>query len=594
MNPSRIKATAPLFVLAAVIVGAMALALYWVFLVPIFQAPDEVEHFDYAVNLYTAGRLIRLSEPVHAWNTNKYGRHVYTDYLVRATNTQSLMFKYGVKEPPDYGTRQYYADLDRNAPGEFPGTVDLQPREPWGMSVLYPYGYYAVLAIWMKVVSIFSKRMTVLFFGARIFSVVLLGCSLLLTYGTFRELRFSKWRSVLVTAAVGFFPLTTFVSSYVQADNLSMTLVMLACYLALRFKREPDSILLLVGLALALGLLFVTKHHFYFAVLIPVLCMVIAVQLSRRQRIGVWVRTIAILMAPALILGGVELWVVYGSEAGLAKVNAHFGHTDLITGNTNGGHGELVQAWAQGKMAAARFLVQGLGLAFSNFYLNRHTSLTGSTFQSFWGDFGWMDTPLIIRTPWKTGVIRNFLAVVNVIVFGLVLTRLFQVGLRLLRIARRGRWRRALMVACSNPMLNAYFIFAIFMFCVFALVKGHFGPQGRNWYPFVPAIFMVAMWYAPRALPWKHISNTIGNLVLVGLLLYCAVGSYYAIPSIVDRFYNPNATKVPYGLVVPNEGGPIAPLQPHCNALASFNADHEVELMLGSFLCSVGPESLTL
>jgi len=105
---------------------------------------------------------------------------------------------------------------------------------------------------------------------------------------------------------------------------------------------------------------------------------------------------------------------------------------------------------------------------------------------------------------------------------------------------------------------------------------------------------MVAMWYAPRALPWKHISNTIGNLVLVGLLLYCAVGSYYAIPSIVDRFYNPNATKVPYGLVVPNEGGPIAPLHPHCNALASFNADHEVELMLGSFLCSVGPESITL
>jgi hypothetical protein len=38
------------------VLGAVAPALYWVFLVPIFQAPDEAEHFDLrSLNLNGAG-----------------------------------------------------------------------------------------------------------------------------------------------------------------------------------------------------------------------------------------------------------------------------------------------------------------------------------------------------------------------------------------------------------------------------------------------------------------------------------------------------------------------------------------------------------
>jgi hypothetical protein len=514
-----------LFALGGVIAGSVGLALYWVWLVPIFQSPDEDTHLNYAFNIYSAGRLISIREPLGPWNSNPDGMHVYVDYLDRATGASAIQFHYSQKVAPDYGSREYYTRLDAGEPREDSGSANLLQRTNDGLLTIYPYGYYGLLALWIRLLSLFSGRITVLFFGARTLSVVLLGVNLVLTYATTRELRFTRPRAVTMTAIVAFFPMTTFVSSYVQADNLTLTMVLLSCYMALRVKRQPDNVPGLGVLGLALGGLCVTKYHVYAAVLPAVVGLVAAQKLAGRSRLG-WVRLFAILLAPSIVLLAPQVWIMWGAAT-----------TPVVSGPSTA-HQELLQASSRGPMALAAFVGKGIGYAFSNFYLNGHTPLTGSTFQSFWGMFGWTDAPLVILKPSQTNNLRTCIAALSVMLFALTLIRIISVSYRLYKISRAGRWRQALVIGFSNPLLNAYFIFTGLMFILFALVRISYAPQGRNWFGFILAIFLTGGWYAPGAVRFWNASRWLTVFVVGGLLLYCAVGSYYAIPSLVNRFYS--------------------------------------------------------
>src|SRR5262249_34716168 len=211
--------------LALIIAGATSLSLYWVFLVPVFQSPDETAHLDYAFNIYSAGRLITAREPCHRWNAAPPSKpwHVYTEYLIANTNSRAMFWHFEAKAPPGYGTSEFYNRLDNGAPSESGENMEGAPKDKLRLEDLigeYPFGYYAAVAAWMGMLHRFSGRLTVLFFGARIFSVLLLIPTLLLIYAVSRELRFTKKRALLFTGIVAFFPLTTFVSSYVQPDNL--------------------------------------------------------------------------------------------------------------------------------------------------------------------------------------------------------------------------------------------------------------------------------------------------------------------------------------------------------------------------------------
>jgi 4-amino-4-deoxy-L-arabinose transferase-like glycosyltransferase len=505
-----------------IIVGAASLSLYWVFLIPVFQSPDEPGHIDYAFNIYSAGRLINGREPYHRWNEAppRMPWHVYTGYLMDITNPMARSYRFDVKAPPGYGTRAFYDRLDSGAPSETVENMEGVSRVFWlpDNTVEYPFGYYATVAAWMGILHRFSGRLTVLFFGARIFSVLLLIPTLLLIYAVALELHFTKKRALLFTSIVAFFPLTTFVSSYVQPDNLSFTAVMLCCYLALLVRRRPGNVKLLALLGLALALLLATKYHFYAAVLIPVLAMLASDRLLRPWRLG-WMRTLTLLLLPSLMVGAVETWVTFGSK------------TYTILYNPDTRHAEFDQAAAGGVLSATKFLVDGIGRALDDFYLH------GYTFRSFWGLFGWFDAPLVIMSPLKTELIQDVIRILNVIILGLVLFRLENVVTRLVLLARRGRWRRALFIAFSNPLVNSYFLFAVGLTCLFLVVRRSFAPQGRNWIPFILAIFMMGTEYGPRALGHRRTRAVFSALVTAALVLYCLLGSYYAIQSLRVRYY---------------------------------------------------------
>jgi 4-amino-4-deoxy-L-arabinose transferase-like glycosyltransferase len=504
----------PRLALAAVVLAAAGQALLWVFLVPIYQAPDEPEHLDYALAIH-AHRGLFLAQGT-AFKQLPGAVHPCTAYLARKTWTGEVAFHPSARMPPGYGTRAFYKALDREAPP----LDSVRVERPSQLAALYPPGYYTLLAGWIGLVRLGKDSVVTVFFGARVLSVVLLSASLVLTYGTARLLHFPRWFSLLLTAGIGTFPLTSFVSSYIQPDNLAFTLVSLCFYLALRARRQRCGGPYLALLGLALGALLITKVHFWLCVAAPVLAMVVAEVGARPQRRRGWAGALLPLALPSLLLGAGYWWTVRGTPNYFAQP----------------GPGTP--------------LLDRLPRALLEFY-------GGKAHASFWGVFGWADTPLRIGGRGTTTAVRFLTRGLAWAGLGLTLLWLARVTARLVRVARRGRPRTALRAALSNPVVNSYLLFTALMLCLY-LRRGPFGAQGRHWLPFLLPIFLVGLVHAPRALRLRPTRLAFSGLAAGALLLYGVVGNYCARATVRERYYLPFAAgqlrEVPLP-VVPVGGG---------------------------------------
>jgi hypothetical protein len=486
--------------LVAVIASAALLAVVWVFLVPIYQAPDEPMHLDYALALREHGGLFWKHHT--SWKELPGSVHPYTVYLMEATQTNRLIFTPREKVVPEYGTHTYYTAVENAAPRRDAVAID-RPNKPF---VVYPFGYYGLLALWISLWQQLHDGPVFTVFVARLFSVLLLVVSLICVHASARRLHFKPWHALLLTAAIGFFPLTTFVASAVQPDNLSFTLVSLAFYLGLRARDEPASYRRIASLGLALGALAVTKQHFFLCVSLTTGAMLVTRMngVSGRRRLALAL----LFLLPPLLSGSVHLWTTwettnyYGPPACDAKLSTPY-------------------------------LMHGFQRALLDYY-------SGKTHDSFWGVFGWMDTPLVIRGKFTTEVVRFVIQLFAWLILGLTVARLEQVASRLLRLGWQGRRALALRLACSDPLLNSYFLFTSFMFYIYIRIDNRFGAQGRNWWPLLLPIFLVGLSWAPRALALKWSRNALSTVVLSGLLLYSALGSYYGLRTIEKRYYGPD------------------------------------------------------
>jgi hypothetical protein len=487
-----------LWILLAIVAASAAQAVWWVFLVPIYQSPDEPAHLDYALALH-AHRGLLLAR--HAKFTQlPTDAHSYTPYLRERAAQGQVTFNYGAKMPPDYGTSAYFEALDREAPPP----AELRPGRPCQLASLYPFGYYAVLACWMEMLRTFDGGIVTMFFGARLFSVVLLSISLCLIYATVRLLGHKPAFALLVTALIGTFPLTSFVASYVQPDNLSFTLVSAAFYLSLRAKTNGLTIGGLLLLGAAMGGLLVTKVHFWLCVTPAVFAMIAAETAVRPAANRRWLRTAAVLVLPSILLGGVWVWTVWGTENYFAPRDQSL---DRLT--------RLVRLTRQ---------------ALDDFF-------AGTTHVSFWGAFGWLDTPLKFHDQRMTETIALLVQAATYGMLGLTLLRLEQVVSRLVRVAWSGRAKTAVRIAASNPAMNSYFLFAVFMLGLYVWTSNRFGAQGRNWFPYMLPIVLTGLTYAPKALTLRRSRQVLTGLAAAGLLAYGIVGNHYARASIRERFY---------------------------------------------------------
>lgn len=513
-------------ILAALIGAAMALAVAWALLVPIFQAPDEPTHFDYALAIYSSGGLVRAGDRPRAGFERPYV-HPSTRYLFERAYTDAVRFRSYVYLPPEYTQARYFTTLDQGAPVVPPG---WQPtRTPWYLTT-YPVGYYALLAGWLGLLSHFNAGISALFFGARLLSVLLLACSLGLSYAIMRELRVRRGQALLLTAGIGIFPLTTFVASAVQPDNLSFALVSLSLFSALRARRQGAAgqgrALTLLGVAL--GLLLFAKYQYYLCVFLPVLAMLVADRWGGRWQPRRWLGPAIAVAGPSFVTGWLQLWVLWGPDP-LATYLAQNGMRDPNTARPPLPSGALpLLAYTAGAVVRAA----------RNFYLD------GQVAESFWGVFGWLDTPLVFGTPSVTAAVRLLTRVLTVAIVVLALVRAWKVSERLVALARRGRARVAARLALANPVVNSYVLFTALMVGL-AVYNQNFGLQGRYWLPLILPAALLATVYAPRAFRRARSRRLCATVITALLASYALAGSVFAIPTITSRYYGHGRTVMP-------------------------------------------------
>jgi regulator of sirC expression with transglutaminase-like and TPR domain len=429
--------------------------------------------------------------------------HPDSQYLMDRTGMQIVAFHGESRMPPRYGQVGFWEDLERDRPSADPSDL----RAP-GLAWVYPFGYYTILAAWMECANTFDDGLLFTFMSARVFSLVLLMVSLSCSYGVCRELGHSRRFGLALTAAIAFFPLTQFISAYVQPDNLSFALVSLIFYFAARARREPDRIGQVAVLGICFGVLLVTKPHHLVCTLPPTLvCWAVA---ARRASIH-WRRIVLQLAAvglPILVLGSIYLWTIWDART-------YYGET----------------------AAVGRNVVNGLRKALSDFY-------AGATHRSFWGLFGWMDTPLVFHDSRTSAIVRGTLRVVTWIVLALALWRMRQVAASLWRITRGGRIPRAAELLVRHVPLNSLLMFTALMVVLYVRLDNRFGAQGRNWLPYLLPIFLTGVYVAPRV--WRSRRIRLGGAVaaISALLIYDAAGNFYAWRSLRARYFDPHHEKL--------------------------------------------------
>jgi hypothetical protein len=508
-------------VLAAIIAMSAGLSIRWTFIVPIYQAPDEPVHFDYALCLYEHGGLFKANDAAVARQAMQQARfrdypfiyylvHPYSLYLCERTEQGTISFNGSAHMPPGYGTSAYYQALDRDAPRVNAAQIKTPPAQAY----YYPFGYYGLLALWLRLIHCFSGRLTVLFFTARLMSTALLVVTLWLAHATLGRTGCRSVLALLITACIGMFPLTTMMASSIQPDNLSFTLAALVFYLAVRVRQSPEDWWPMFGLGLALGALFVTKQHYFVAVAVPIVGMLIAVGFNHRYGRWYWLRAMFILASPTALLGGMYYWTICGLDY----------HPLRTSGLLHGAHG----------IQKLLVLAEEVRKALLDYY-------AGVTHDSFWGQFGWMDTPLVIRGVHTMALIRIMIQICVWLIGGLSVIRLEQIGSRVWVVARRRGLGAAGRLMLGSVLLNSYFVFTLLMVILYVRTDNFFAAQGRNWLPFLLPIFMTALAYAPRALCLPAARRWLSRGLAAGLLTFVAAAAYSAPDNIQARFYSADA-----------------------------------------------------
>ncbi|MFN2461580.1 MAG: DUF2142 domain-containing protein [Candidatus Velthaea sp.] len=494
-----------------IIAAAVVVCCGWAARVPLFENPDEPAHFDYAYEIYNAGRLLTAREGLPQFS----GGNATVDYLVRASDVSNIAFHWDTKVPVGYGTSGYYAALDRTAP-RVPRDYYRTPRRAVPILVAtYPFGYYAAVAAWIALWQHFEPGPVEAFFQARFASVAMFALTLLLMAALMRELYVDRPTRIVLLGATALFPTATFVASSVQPDVFVGLTITASALALLRFQRKPDWMRTCLAAA-AVGAAVLGKFQYA----LPVLAAAAFAVILASQRIAG-----AKLAARMAVIGGAAViafawsWSIeYRPAAALPGI----------------AHPLFSEAAANGPRALAAFINMHLAAAIDSFYLS------GDVATTWWGKFGWLDAPIRFPGPPLVGaVVMGGTQAWNVVLFVLFGLSLALVVERSLRLAGRRRVRSALAVALGNPAISILLGYDVMMAAI-ATYAPDFGYQARYWFPVIALSTICAATYAPRFVPGIPARLLLGRLIACWLLFFslaAAVGGAYTIEL---RYYLPD------------------------------------------------------
>jgi hypothetical protein len=188
-------------------------------------------------------------------------------------------------------------------------------------------------------------------------------------------------------------------------------------------------------------------------------------------------------------------------------------------------------AFAHGKTAGLRYLLQEGRVAYTDYFFG------GNTMMSYWGNFGWLDTPVSFGGQTTSAIVSKIIVIGTNLVILLTCVLCVRNLVRLARIGRRRSWQWALKLAVRNPVVSTYVIFTVFMLILYTASANAFGAQGRNWYPLEGSAFATMIVFVPRLAPSRKMRRAAMAIGSMCLIAYCTIGSYFCIRAVEDRYY---------------------------------------------------------
>ncbi len=491
--------------MVAVLLSTVAVSVLWLRVVPLLQSPDEQAHFDYVYALARSGQPLRAADGPPRYSPTD-------EALIREVGFWRIIFHNTEPIDPAYGSAAYMQHLEQAVPQTPPSFYEGKHHPVPSLTSVYPFGGYGLIAL---VAAAAGGSPVHMLFAARAACIGFAVMGLLFGYLALRELGLRRSSALPLLAAMGFFPLMSFVSSYVQPDNVALGFTSLTLYAAIRLRRRPAERASFALYAVALMLLVATKYQYALAVGVATLPYVVLRVV--RAFAGPAARALATL---ALLLP---------SAAALALTWWYSQGTDYLS------HGALTHNLG----GPSSFT--WLGGALVNYFEYG----VGTTAMSYWGLFGWLDTRLQIRPDWLA---LAFGSCINWGTWAIILATAVLVVRNLGRIAHAARARGAatgVRLVFGDPLVNAYLLFALLMIALYVSSANAFAAQGRNWLPFLPSAFALGVVYAPKVLPRR--ARALGGRVVLGFLVaFAAFGSYWSVIDVVDRYYHPSAQVVSY------------------------------------------------
>ncbi len=499
-------------VVGAIVLVSFIATILWALTFPIMLAPDEDNHYDYAVTVFTLRRGMVPSE-------NRVGRdtHPVVKYLLAATRARILKVDPYVRLGPHELTLAHIRDIDRRAPITTRENLLADPglKIPY-VSRAYPIGYYALAAAAIAIASFLTGGSAVWeFLAVRILSATFLVPTLIFTWLALRELKVGSIRSLVLLALIAFFPVTIWTFGSVQPDTLAAPLCAISTWVALRLRKRILDRKLYALLCVSLALLAIVKPHYLVAEIIPIFALIVTrLPLMKRPLTSVALLT-ALFAFPAASFASVyDTLRVQSAATGFCDTTRMIGSAKTLS-------------------EASSFVYDGIAAVVQDGFRG------GIGLNSFWLTYtAYRNRTLIVGNESLTAGLLVLIPIATSILAVASLWLLLRNAFRIFVISRRRSLLTAFKIMTSNVVINSYLAFLVIFTGVEIYVDGYMPVQGRYFLPYLGSIWLLALVRAPRVLgrrPGEAVTKRL--LVLLGLFTCTAFVSQF--PTLWNEFYKP-------------------------------------------------------
>lgn len=325
--------------------------VFWAAVIPLWQIPDEPAHFGY---------IQSLGEDFSILADAPLSQEITVVYVL--TGLGAVPFHRDVTQPFAAGSQQ---GPQEGTVKELPDSLRVQNNTTqWNPAISYPSGYYLPASLVYRLLG--SQDVLTIMFGLRIFSAFLTTLTMLFGYLTLKRFFHDEAPAKAKATAliIAFSPMYIYMGMAVNVDVLVWLFFSVYLYLLTKALTEGLSprLNLLVALTAALGLW--VKQTFLLA--IPFyLILLVFLNLSKSLTPS---RTVVPLLAFFATIAILDGWLYLGDFIRTSPTYA--GGTETEEASIMGFFRHLVDRWPMYRW----------------------------TFDTFWGNFGWLDTPLSQRS----------------------------------------------------------------------------------------------------------------------------------------------------------------------------------------------------